>query len=300
MDIRQLKHFVAVAETLHFGKAAERLNMTQPPLSQSILSLERELGEALFSRTKRTVALTPFGEQWLPHVRSALACVNALPGLANRLRKGEAGRLALSFVSTADYSVLPALVSQYRSRYPTVDLALTEATSNVQIASLLNDKSDAGIIIPPANTALPAELSYKKLLSEPLIAALPESWARQQRLRIIDGKLCPSSVIDAPLIIFPQPLAPAFHALVMSYYASYGTQANVIQHAIQMQTIISLVAAGMGIALVPNSLRHLARTGVVYLDLLDDPPQLDTGLVWRKDNASPTLKNLIAIALEAI
>src|SRR5437868_12211583 len=106
MDIRQLRHFAAVADTLHFGRAAERLGMTQPPLSQSIMALERELGAPLFVRTKRSVALTPFGDLWLTHVRGALDGVAALPEIARRLRGGAAGRLELSFVSTADYSIL--------------------------------------------------------------------------------------------------------------------------------------------------------------------------------------------------
>ena len=140
MDTRQLRHFVAVAETLHFGKAAQRLGMTQPPLSQSIRALERELGAALFERTKRSVALTPFGAQWLHHVRAALDGVDALADTARRIREGDAGRLELSFVSTADYSILPTLVHRFRQLYPEVELALTEATSDVQIASLLDGK----------------------------------------------------------------------------------------------------------------------------------------------------------------
>src|SRR5688500_9024956 len=128
MDVRQLRHFAAVAQTLHFGRAAERLNMTQPPLSQSIQALERELGAPLFVRTKRSVALTPFGEQWLVHVRTVLGDLAALPDIARRLRDGEAGPLELSFVSTADYSVLPDLVRRYAALYPAVRVALREAT----------------------------------------------------------------------------------------------------------------------------------------------------------------------------
>lgn len=153
MDTRQLRHFAAVAEFLHFGRAARQLNMTQPPLSQSIMALERELGAPLFVRSKRTVALTPFGEQWLVHVRAALTGVAALPELAKRLRDGEAGRLELSFVSTADYSILPDLVRRYAALHPAVEIALTEATSDLQIAALLDGKGHVGIIIPPAACA---------------------------------------------------------------------------------------------------------------------------------------------------
>lgn len=300
MDIRQLKHFVTIAETLHFGKAAERLNMTQPPLSQSIMALEKELGEALFFRTKRNVSLSPFGEQWLFHVKSVLASMNALPEIAERLRKGESGRLALSFISSAGYNILPQLVSHFRERYPDVELVLTEATSDVQTTALLNEKIDAGIVIPAAELNLLDRLNYRKILSEPLVAAVPQSWIEQKQIKISDGKLCPEMVINSPLIIFPQQVAPSFYSLVMSYYASHGAMPNIIQQAIQMQTIISLVASGIGIALVPGSLRHLARTGVVYLDLLEDPPCLDIGIMWRKDNHSPVLQNLINVAFEAV
>ena len=116
MDVRQLRHFAAVADTLHFGRAAQRLNMTQPPLSQSIMALERELDAPLFTRTKRSVVLTPFGAQWLVHVRALLDGLVDLPEIARRLRDGEAGRLELSFVSTADSSVLPMLVRRYCKR----------------------------------------------------------------------------------------------------------------------------------------------------------------------------------------
>jgi DNA-binding transcriptional LysR family regulator len=302
MDTRQIRHFLAVAETLHFGHAADRLGMTQPPLSQSIMALERELGAPLFARTKRTVALTPFGAQWLPSVRKALDEVAALPQIARRLRDGEVGRLELSFVSTADYTVLPTLVRHYVADCPDVEIALTEATSDLQIAALLDGRGHAGIIIPPAHGALPAQLDYLQLVSEPLIAAVPEIWIGEGRITLDNGRLPPDAVIAAPLVIFPKRSAPAFHDLVTDYYAAHGGTARVAQEAIQMQTIISLVSAGMGIALVPASLRHLARTGVRYIDLLADAPSLETGIAWRRDDTTPTLlrfHNVVARTLSA-
>lgn len=300
MDVRQLRHFATVAETLHFGRAAERLGMTQPPLSQSIQALERELRAPLFLRTKRSVALTAFGAAWLVHVRAALDGVKALPDIARRLRDGEAGRLELSFVSTADYSILPALVRRYASLYPDVDIALSEATSDVQIAALLNGDGHAGIIIPPAREALPSALAYRKLVSEPLIAAVPESWLAEKRLSLSGGKLPAANVIASPLVIFPKRSAPAFYELVMDYYATRGGQARIVQEAIQMQTIIALVSAGMGIALVPASLRHLARTGVRYVDLPEGAPMLETGIAWRRDETAPTLTRFLEIVGETL
>ena len=299
MEVRRLRHFAAVAETLHFGRAAARLGMTQPPLSQSILALERELGAALFVRTKRSVALTPFGEQWLVHVRAALAGVAALPDIAKRLRDGDAGRLELSFVSTADYSILPDLVRRYANLYPAVEIALTEATSDVQIAALLDGQGHAGIIIPPASGELPEPLSYRRLVSEPLVVAAPESWIDEGRLQITEDQLAPEAVIGAPLIIFPRRSAPAFYDLVTGYFAAHGGKARIVQEAIQMQTIISLVSAGMGIALVPDSLRSLARKGVAYVSLQEGAPSLESGVVWRRGDTTPTLDRFLNVALDA-
>ncbi|AEF47397.1 transcriptional regulator, LysR family [Serratia sp. AS12] len=296
MDVRQLKYFVTVAETLHFGKAAERLNMTQPPLSQSIMSLEKELGHTLFFRNKRNVQLTPFGEQWLFYVRNSLSSLNALPDIADRLGKGESGTLSLAFISVAGYNILPRLVSHFRQIYPAVELILKEATSDVQLSELLEERIDAGIIIPPEEAQLPGCLDYKKILSESLVAAVPQAWLDNGRLELTHGKLCSRSVINSPLIIFPQKAAPSFYKLVMQYYANNGTKPNIIQQAIQMQTIISLVASGIGLSLVPNSLRHLARTGVAYVELLENLPRLDIGFAWRKNNQSPLLKKLISLA----
>jgi DNA-binding transcriptional LysR family regulator len=297
MDVRQLRHFVAVAELLHFGRAAERLGMTQPPLSQSIRALEARLGAPLFLRTRRSVALSPFGEAFLPHVRAALEGVEGLRETAEALRGGAAGRLALSFVSTADYSVLPALVQGFRARHPRVDLALTEMTSDMQIAALIEGQGHAGIVIPHGDEPLPAALDYRRLLVEPLVAAVPAAWVAEGRLPA-DPALSPEAVVDKPLVVFPRRAAPLFHDLVTGYWSARGARPQVVQHAIQMQTIISLVSAGMGLALVPRSLKNLARAGVLYRDLAGAAPVLETGLAWRRADSAPTLRNFLALVEE--
>ena len=300
MDVRQLKHFAGVARTLHFGRAADELGMTQPPLSQSIMALEREVGAPLFVRTKRSVALTPFGAQWLIHVRTVLDEVSALPGIAKRLREGTAGHLAISFVSTADYSILPALVRRYASLFPDVEISLTEATSDVQIAALLEGKGHVGLVIPPPNATFPEPLCYLPLVTEPLIAAVPDSWISDRKLILSADQLLPEAIVGLPLILFPRQSAPAFHNLVTGYYAEHGGQARIVQEAIQMQTIISLVSAGMGIALVPASLRNLARTGVSYIDLGGTAPVLETGITWRSRDTTPTIDRFVSIARDMI
>jgi len=294
MDIRQLRHFAAVADTLHFGRAAERLGMTQPPLSQSIMGLERELGAPLFVRSKRSVRLTALGEQWLPEVRAALNGVDALHASARRLRDGEAGRLSLSFVSTADYSVLPSLVRRYAQAYPEVEIQLFEATSDLQIPAVLAGERHAGIIIPPADRALPPALIYRRLLVEPLVAAVPAAWIDEGRIFSPEA-LSTAEALASPLILFPRQVAPAFHDLVTGYFTALGGEARIAQEAIQMQTIISLVSSGLGVALVPASLRNLARTGVRYLPLAGHAPELETGLVWRRGGAPATLENFLRL-----
>jgi DNA-binding transcriptional LysR family regulator len=295
IDLRQLRHFLAVADTLHFGRAAEKLGMTQPPLSQSIMALERDLGADLFLRSKRSVALTAFGRQWLDHVRPAVDAVAALPAIARRLRTGAAGRLSLGFVSTADYSLLPRLVERYSASLPDVELELVEATSDVQVEALLAGRINAGILIS-ARSTLPPALDYRPLLREPLVAAVPDAWVEDHRLSLVKGTLHGDGWMSEPLIIFPARVAPDFHDLVTGYYRSRGYQPVIRQEAIQMQTIISLVSAGLGMALVPASLRHLARTGVRYLPLAGEAPELETGLAWRKADDMPTLPALLDIA----
>lgn len=295
MDLRPLRHFLAVAETLHFGRAAERLGMTQPPLSQSIMMLERALGADLFIRSKRSVTLTTFGHQWLEHVRPAVEGVAALSDIATRLRTGMAGRLSLAFVSTADYSVLPRLVERYSASFPDVELELVEATSDLQIDALLDGRINAGILIS-TRSALPSELDYRPLLREPLVAAVPEGWVEDGHLPLTDGVLTSDKWMARPLIIFPARVSPDFHELVMGFYRSKGYQPVVRQEAIQMQTIISLVSAGLGMALVPASLRHLARTGVRYVPFAKGAPELETGLAWRRADDTPTLPAMLKIA----
>ncbi len=295
MDLRQLRYFITVAEELHFGRAAARLNMTQPPLSQTILALEEEIGVELFARTKRSVVLTPAGAQWLDHVQKILDDAAALPSIARQLSQGTSGTLKLSFVSTADYSLLPTLLGLYKADYPDVQITLQEATSDLQIEALLQGDIHAGLIIPPQAT-LHASLSYLPLLQEELVAAVPEQWLLSGRLKSLNGKLDIATALSEALIIFPRRSAPAFHDVITGYYTSNGAAPLIGQEAIQMQTMISLVSARMGIALVPASLQNLGRTGVRYLKLSGEPPVIETGLIWRRDDPSPTLNHLVAIA----
>ena len=293
LELRQLRYFVAVAEELHFGRAAERLHMTQPPLSQAIQGLEELLGAALFVRNRRAVALSPAGEALLPEARRMLGQAGELPELVRRAASGEAGRLALAFVSSADYSVLPPFLRRYRAQYFQVQITLQEATSDRQVDDLLHARVDAGLLIPPLPEKARLALDYLKVLEEPLILAAPAGL-------VPEGPVWLKDVPAAPLIIFPRQIAPALHDAILGCFRAAGITPEIGQQAIQMQTIVGLVSAGMGLALVPQSVAKLMRPGVEYRALRDVTPLVETGLAWRRDNTSPVLQGFLELLRKTI
>jgi DNA-binding transcriptional LysR family regulator len=307
-DLRQLRYFVTVAEEKHFGRAAARLSMTQPPLSQAIRALEETLGVELFARTKRSVELTSVGADLLPEVRRLLADAEGLRPLAQSLARGEAGVLSLAFVSTADYGLLPPLLREFGARHPRVRLELLEATSDVQIDELVAGRVDAGLVIGPLPPRYASQLSWLPLAREPLVIAMSTEMAARVEgnaegddpggagvAEWRDEPLSLAQAGDAPLVVFPRRLAPGFYDIIMDCYGAAGLTPHIGQEAIQMQTIVSLVSAGMGVALVPQSLRNLRRTGVVYRPLREAVPAVVTGLVWRTAEVSPVLAGFIDI-----
>ena len=291
IELRQLRYFVAVAEEMHFGRAALRLHMTQPPLSQTIQALEAALGTQLFSRTKRSIALTPAGAALLPEAQRLLLQAAALPEMVRRAASGVTGRLTLAFVSTADYSVLPPFLREFREQYPQVQIDLREATSDVQLEELTHGRIDVGLLIPPLSDKAKIDLDYAAVLSEPLILAAPKG------MKALRGKdaVALKTFADLPLIIFPRHIAPAFHDSILACFRDAGLTPRIGQEAIQMQTIVGLVSAGMGIALVPQSVSNLKRPGVEYRALSGKTPRVETGLAWRRDNASPVLRSFLEL-----
>jgi DNA-binding transcriptional LysR family regulator len=291
LELRQLRYFVTVAEELHFGRAAARLHMTQPPLSQAIAALEDALGAPLFVRNRRSVELAPAGAALLPEARRMLLEAGALPELARRAAAGEAGRLSLAFVTSCDYSVLPPLLRRYSERYPGVHLNLLEATSDVQAEELLRGRIDAGFLIPPLPDKAAGELDYMKVLDEPLILCAPGGLPA-----LADG--APVRLQDLPrlpLIIFPREISPALHDAILSCFRAAGLTPVIGQMAIQMQTIVGLVSSGMGLALVPQSVSNLMRPGVEYRAIASPTPLVETGIAWRRDNPSPVLRGFLEL-----
>jgi DNA-binding transcriptional LysR family regulator len=286
MELRHLRYFVAVAETLSFGRAAARLHISQPPLSRQIRSLEEALGTPLFNRTRRSVRLTAAGAALLPEARRLLRDADALQTGARQLAAGHVGTLALGFISVAAYNVLPELAPEFRRRHPGIRLTLQEATTDVQLAALLQGELDVGLVLPPVDA--PA-LRYAPLFHDTLVAAVP---ARR------DGKgpIALASLRDAPFILFPRQVGISLHDQIVGACARAGFAPRVEQEAIQMQTIVSLVAAGMGVALVPASLVKLRRTGVVYRPLADASPRIELGIAWRAADDAPAVRAFVDLA----
>jgi DNA-binding transcriptional LysR family regulator len=293
MELRHLRYFVTVAEELHFGRAARRLHLSQPPLSMQIKSLEQELGTPLLLRTQRRVALTAAGEAFLKEAREILARVGTATEAARRAARGETGELAVAFVSIADYSVLPLALRAFRQRSPGIRLTLREATTDVQLRELIDERTDVGFMLSPVTDE---RLQVLPLLRERLVAALPE----RHPAATGTGRISLKRLADSPFILIPRHVAPRLHNNIIGYCAAAGFNPRVEQEAVQMQTIVSLVSAGLGVALIPESLRHLGRTGVVYRTLREPSPLTEIVLAWRARDARPALQRFVDAVLSVL
>jgi DNA-binding transcriptional LysR family regulator len=282
-----------VAEELHFGRAAQRLHMTQPPLTQAIAQMEERLQLRLFDRTKRSVRLTAAGAALVPEARDLLARAASLPARARAAAHGEVGRLKLAFVSTVGFGLLPRWVRAFRAQHPQVEFELIEATGDVQMAAFDRGDIDAGFIIHSPGFA-PEGMQHLRVGRESLVAAIPEAapLARSRQLRI-------DALLAEPLVIFPRRIVPSLHDAVFGLYHAHGRTPQVAQEAIQMQTIVNLVAAGLGVAWVPESVREFQRAGVAYR-AVQRVPQCETSLVWQAARSSPVLERFLAFARQQL
>ena len=285
-DLRRLRYFVAVAEELHFGRAARRLNVSQPPLSVQIRTLEREIGTPLLIRTQRRVELTEAGRVLLEEARRLLDQAEAAVVHARRAAEGAVGRLTIGFVSTVDYSILPPLVRRFRQKHPGIALKLLELTGDRQQALLQSGELDLGLSILPSPAS---SLTMRPVFREPLIAAVPANHPLAGRRRIALRSLAAEAFVQ-----FPRELAPGLYDLAIAACQKAGFTPHLAQEAIQMQTILGLVAAGLGVALVPRCMSKLQRPDVRYLALDARGFEVETVSLWYSENRAPALAALIA------
>jgi DNA-binding transcriptional LysR family regulator len=281
MELRHLHYFIAVAEELHFSRAAERLCISQPPLSQQIRDLEDELGVKLFERTKRHVHLTEAGKVFLDRSYLLLAQLEQAIAATQRIGRGEVGQLAIGFVDSAMYTSLPEMLKGFREQFPAVDLQLQEMTTAQQIQALYDKQIDVGIV---RSAISEPGLRVECLLPESLVLALPENHALSAQTQV-----SLSALADELFILFPAKLGPLFYEQIIQSCEKAGFRPKVAQEAVQMQTIIGLVAAGLGIAIVPASMQNFHRSGVIYRPLQEQIPQTGLYLAWRQHDSAPVL-----------
>ncbi len=292
MELRHLRYFVAVAEELHFGRAAERLCISQPPLSMQIQQLEAELGFQLFYRTKRRVELTAAGEHFLDEARDILGSLEFAIGAARRTARGDTGRLRIGFVGSAIYGALPASLSTFRKRYPDVELSLRELASGRQARALQEKRIDVGFARPGLDDP---EIVCETVLRELLVAAAPAA----HRLAANDrGEL--GSLAEEPFILFPRHPKPSYGDYLVSVCEAAGFTPHVVQEVAEMHTAIGLVAAGIGVSLVPASVQSDVRPGLVYRRIATPAPVTALTIVYRRNESSPVVREFLRAARDAI
>jgi DNA-binding transcriptional LysR family regulator len=294
MELRHLRYFVAVAEELHFGRAAERLHIAQPPLSRQIRDLERELGTALFERGARGVTLTVAGRAFLPEARLTIAQAERALRTAQRAAQGETGRLRVGFVDAATHSgILPDVLAFFRMHLPSIGLSLFEMDALQQADALRDGRIDLGILLSPPSDA-EQWLRVETVYADPLIMALPRGHrlAKRARLSIADF------ATDA-FVLFPRSVAPALFDEVVARCRAARFSPRVLQEAVGWHTIVSLVSAGIGVAFVPRSLRSVQHAGVVYRPLRDARIDMQLFAMWKRGERSP-VRDRFLTALKSV
>ncbi|XAS74471.1 LysR substrate-binding domain-containing protein [Micrococcaceae bacterium Sec5.1] len=263
MELRQLRYFLVVAEELHFGRAAERLHLTQPPLTVAIRRLERELGVQLFDRTTRRVALTHAGEAFKRRVQDAVTELDEAAGDLASVAAGLSGRIRVGFVSSASYTTIPEAIRAFRQQRPRVELILSPLTSGEQIEQLLDGDLDIGLIRDPGEVP---GLTMELVGTEDLVAVLPEAHplALQEEIR-------PADLEGEPMILFPYRLMPGFVTRVHRLFDGLETSPQVVQQTIHQETVLGLVAAGLGISILPASVRRFQMPGVLTRPIAGRP-----------------------------
>ncbi len=290
MELRHLRYFVAVAEELHFGRAAARLSIVQPSLSQQIRQLEDELGFPLLRRTRRSVELTDAGKAFLTAAQHVLAEVQEAKRIAQRAYRGEVGRLVVGYISSSTYDLLPLILRAYRERFPHIEVALRELTTQEQVRALEEERIHVGLLRLPISTAM---IRVDVVGREPIVCVLPEEHplAAHERIPV-------SMLADEPFVLQPPQRGSGYYVQLMRLCLASGFSPNVIQEVSEMHTIVSLVAAGMGVSLVPLSTQNIRSQGVVYRELEGGTIMTEMAVAWKRDVHSAIIQNFLAVARE--
>jgi DNA-binding transcriptional LysR family regulator len=275
-------------EERHFGRAAARLHIAQPPLSQQIRRLEAEFGEPLLYRTTRSVELSPAGEVLLERAREILASVDIAIEDAHGASRGEYGRLAIGFTGSSTYAMLPALAAALRQELPQVRLDLRgELLTPAQVTRLIDGTLDLGLLRPPVHER---DLSTEILHAEPLVAVLPQTHPLAQADAVPLEQLK-----DEPFVTYPSHFRSVLHNAVEDACAAHGFKPRAAHEVAETATLVSFVAAGLGVSLVPASVRNMTVRGAVYRPLAQDTTQVQLAAAWRTDDQRPVLTRALDV-----
>ena len=290
MELRHFRYFIAVAEELHFGRAASRLFIVQPSLSQQIQQLEEELGLPLLRRTKRSVELTDAGKVFLQEARKVLVQVQEAKRAAQLAARGELGRLVIGYISSSTYDLLPMMLSAYRERFPEIDVALRELTTQEQVRALEEESIQIGLLRLPINNPT---LHIEVVRREPIVCVLPEEHPLALHERIAVPLLA-----NEPFVLQSRQRGGGYYGQLTNLCLTAGFSPNVIQEVTEMHTIVSLVAAGMGVSLVPLSMKNIRSQGVVYRELEGATILTEMAVAWLQNSRSTIVQNFLEVARE--
>lgn len=293
MELRHLFAFVAVAEELHFGRAAKRLQMAQPPLSQQIRRLEKELGVQLFERNTRSVRLTSAGESFLQPVRTVIDDLDTAVRAARAAGRGEYGRVSIGFAGASSHETLPRLTRAVRAAHPGIELVMTGQTyANVALARVADGSLDLGFVRLPVTQP---GVTFRVIDEEELVCALPSDHPLAARdsvpIEVLAGE---------PFVAFPANTGSTVRDAMVGACEAAGFNPRVVQEAPDSYTILALVAAGVGVTLTVTSVQHIQQSGLVYRPLAGPPIRRQAALAWRADNPSAALRAVLAVAEDAL
>ncbi len=289
LDLKQLQCFVAVAEEGSFSRAAQSLNMTQPPLSRQVSNLEAFLGVELLRRTTRTVRLSQAGREFLPDAQRLLRLTEHVTLQGSRLSGATVGKVRLGFTAAASYSFLPQLIGRSQKVYPGLDLVLRDMPTQSQLEALFSGQIDVGFLRTPT---CPPGLVMERVIREPFVLAIPDSHPllRKRAIQLAD-------LSGNPLIMYSPLWDPLFHSLLTALFQNSGLNPNIVQHVTQVHSVLALVQAGIGIGLVPQSAANLRYPDVEYRHMAVDSRQyIDLHMAWRAEQDLPVLTTFMDFA----
>jgi DNA-binding transcriptional LysR family regulator len=289
MDLRRLRYFVICAEELHFTRAARRIGIAQPPLSQQIQVLEKEVGTQLFHRLSRGVELTPAGEGFLKDVVSILDAADRAVISAQQIARGERGSIRIGFTSSASLNpFVPAVISEFRARHSLVDVQLNENTTSVSLEQIRGGRIDVAFLRPAGGET--DGLRSKVLFDEDMLVAIHVQHPLAQRKSIALKQL-----ENQPFVLYPRVNGRSLYDAIIGACQNAGFSPKIIQEAPQLASTISLVAAGVGVAIVPASMNYLNSPGVTFRSIKGLGPRASLSLVWREGPLSAVLVDFVDI-----